>query len=284
MMEIQGNVAVANQILLRLRDVKVSLNSFLASPVEGLDSILKGINFMCKDLPEIKAAFDHASDYLGRTAFYYNGQYSSGKILRELVRNAPVLLDMSYAATDGYGYREIRDMPILPSLPSFRPVRPSTAFNSRFGFDDEQEVYFEVTSLHAALSEKVCNIHIDNMGFVMRGPSGAFLTLDFGQHAVNELGLKDRLSPLLGRGIGRLFRVDGKEVGNWIARNIDVDLPNYRNGYRMGAGLSVTPTPDLKISAKFTAKCGYCKNVEEDFGIPIPDGWSVGLGVTYKWK
>jgi hypothetical protein len=190
---------------------------------------------------------------------------------------------MSFAATDGYGYREIRDMPILPSLPAFRSARPSVAFNSRFGFDDEQEVYFEVTSLHAALGEKVCNVHIDNMGFVMRGPSGAFLTLDFGQHAVNELGFKDRLSPLLGRGIGRLFRVDGQEVGNWIARNIDIDLPSYRNGYRLGAGLSVTPTPNLKVSAKFTAKCAYCK-VEEDFGIPIPDGWSVGMGVTYRWK
>jgi hypothetical protein len=283
-MRIKGNVAVANSILLRLRDVGISLPPFLDSDVEGLDSTLKGINFKCKKLPEIKQAFDRATDYLGRTAFYYNGQYSSGKILKELVRNAPVLLDMSYAATDGYGYREIRDMPIVPSLSSFRSVRPSAAFNSRFGFDDEQEVHFDVTSVHAALAEKFCNVHIDNFGFVMRGPSGAFLTPDFGQHAADELGLKDKLTPLLGRGIGRLFRVDGQAVGNWLGRNLTLDLPNYRNGYRKGVGVSVTPTPNLKISAKFTAKCGYCRNVEEDFGIPIPDGWSVGVGLTYHWK
>ncbi len=283
-MRIKGNVSVANEILQRLQDVKIWLDPFVNSDVEGLDSTLKGIIFRCKDLTTIKRAFDSATDYLGRIAFYYNGQYSSGKIMRELVRNAPVLLDMSYAATDGYGYREIRDMPILPSLPAFRPVRPSAAFNSRFGFDDEQEVHFDVTSVHAALAEKICNVHIDNFGFVMRGPAGAFLTLDFAQHAANELGFKDKLAPLLGRAIGRMFRVDGKEVGNWIARNIDLDLPNYRDGYRKGVGVSVTPTPNLKVSAKFTAKCGYCRNVEEDFGIPIPDGWSVGLGVTYKWK
>ena len=178
----------------------------------------------------------------------------------------------------GYGYREIRDMPILPSLPAFRSVRPSAAFNSRFGFDDEQEVDFDVTSVHAALAEKICNVHIDKFGFVMRGPFGAFLTLDFGQHTADELGLEEKIAPLLGRGIGRMFRVDGKEVGNWIARNINLDLPNYRSGYRKGVGVSVTPTSNLKVSAKFTAECGCSTNMEEDFGIPIPDGWSVGLG------
>lgn len=282
-MRIKGNMAVANTILQRLRDVKVSLPPFLASDVEGLDSTLKGITFRCNKLSQIKHVFDNALDYRGRTAFYYNGQYSSGKILSELIRNAPVLLDMSYAATDGYGYREIRDMPVLPSLSSFRPIRPSAAFNSRFGFEDEQEVHFDVTSVHAALADKFCNVHIDNFGFVMRGPYGAFLTPDFGQHAADELGLKDKLAPLLGRGIGRVLRVDGEAVGNWIARNISLELPNFHNGYRKGAGLSVTPSPNLKVSAKFTAKCGYCRDVEEDFGIPIPDGWSAGVGVSYKW-
>ena len=282
-MRITGDAVVANEILQRLQDVKISLAPFVDSNVEGLDSTLKGINFKCKHLPTIKQCFERATDYLGRTAFYYNGQYSSGRILRELVRNAPHLLDMSYAATDGYGYREIRDMPLVPNLSSFRPLRPSAGFNSRFGFDDEQEVHFEVTSLHAALAEKVCNIHIDDFGFVMRGPAGAFLTPDFGQHAADELGLKDKLAPLLGQGIGKVFRVDGKEVGNWLARNLHLDLPNYRNSYRKGVGVSVTPTPNLKISAKFTAQCGYCQKVEEDFGIPIPDGWSVGVGVTYRF-
>jgi hypothetical protein len=282
-MRTTGNLGVANEVLQRLKDVKICLEPFLDSEVEGLDSILKGINFKCKDLPTIKHAFDGATDYLGRTAFYYNGQYSSGQILKELVRNAPVLLDMSYAATDGYGYREIRDMPIIPDLPAFKPVRLSPGFNSRFGFDDEQEVNYEVTSVHAALGEKICNIHIDKFGFVLRGPAGAFLSLDFGQHGVDELGLKDRLAPVLGRGIGKVFRVDGKKVGNWIARNVDIELPNSRNSFREGIGLSVTPTPNLTITAKFTAKCGYCKNVDQDFGIPIPDSWSIGGGVTYHW-
>src|SRR5262249_23936088 len=109
------------------------------------------------------------------------------------------------------------------------------------------------------------------------------LSLDFGQHAADELGLKDKLAPVLGRGIGRVFRVDGKKAGDWIARNVDIVLPNSRNSFRKGIGLFVTPTPNLTISAKFTAKCGYCKNVEHDFGIPIPDGWSLGAGITYNW-
>ena len=73
----------------------------------------------------------------------------------------------------------------------------------------------------------------------MRGPFGAFLTLDFGQHTADELGLKEKITRSWD--IGRMFRVDGKEVGNWIARNINLDLPNYRSGYRKGVGVSVTP-------------------------------------------
>ena len=61
-------------------------------------------------------------------------------------------------------------------------------------------------------------------------------------------------------------------------------MPSHRSAFRKGIAASVTPTPNLKVSAKFTAKCGYCNNVEEDFGIPIPDGWSIGMGVTFKWK
>ncbi len=287
-MKVKGNLEVTSKILQRLRDVKIDLDPFVASDVEGLDSVLKGIKFNCKDLQVIKQAFNCATDGFGQRAFYYNGQHSSGNILRELIRNAPDLLDMSYAATDGYGYREIRDMPIVPSLPSFRSTRLSPSFNSRFGFDDEQEIHIDVTSLHAALSEKVCNVHIDEFGFVMRGPQGAFLTPDFGQHALDELGLKDKLAPLLGRAVGSIFRTDGKEVGNWIARNVNLELPSYRNNYRKGIGMSVTPTPNLKISAKFTGKCGYCQDVEEDFNIQTPnqtpDGWSVGVGITYRFR
>jgi hypothetical protein len=42
--------------------------------------------------------------------------------------------------------------------------------------------------------------------------------------------------------------------------------------------------PLEKVSAKFAARCGYCGKVEMDYGIPTPDGWSVGVGITYKWK
>ncbi len=287
---VKGNLAVARAICERLRDVHITLDPFVASPVCALDSTLKGINFTCKDLRTIKQVFDTATDSLGRRAFYYNGQYSSGAILRELIRNAPDLLDISFAATDGYGYREIRDMPLLPSLSSFRPAQVNPSFSSRFGFEDEQSVSFDVTSLHAALGDKICNVHIDQMGFVVRGPYGVFLNPDFPQHLVNELGLQTDLAPYLGQGIGRVLKLthllrsnQGEAIGNWIARNVNLELPNFRNGYRPGVGISVTPTPRLTISGKFTARCSFCREREQDFGIPIPDGWSVGIGVTYRF-
>src|SRR5688572_20954786 len=114
-MIINGSVTVASDIIGRLRDLKVYLQPF-TSAVRAGDSKLKGIDFKCNDLGAIKRAFDNATDYAGRRAFYYSGKYSSGQIARELIRNAPSLLDMSFAASHGYGYREIRDMPLVPSL------------------------------------------------------------------------------------------------------------------------------------------------------------------------
>jgi hypothetical protein len=287
---VTGNHPVANIIIDRLKDVHICLNSFVASPVDALDSTLKGINFQCRELDTIKRAFDSATDSLGRRAFYYNGQYSSGKIIHELIRNAPDLLDSSFAASDGFGYREIRDMPLLPSLSTFRPRQANPSFSSRFGFDDEQSVSFDVTSLHAALWAENCNIHIDQMGFVMRGPYGVFLDPDFHQHLFNELGLQTRLAPYLGQGVGSVLRfthlfrtANDKEIGAWIARNVNLELPNSRNSYRPGVGITVTPTPRLTLSGKYTAKCSFCQERSDDFSLPIKDGWSVGLGITYRF-
>jgi hypothetical protein len=290
-MDITGNLAVAKEIIERLRDVRICLDTFVASPVKGLDSTLKGIDFKCKDLDKIKKAFDDARDPFGRQAFYYNGQYSSGKIFKELIRNMPDLLDVSFAATDGYGYREIRDMPLLPSLSTkFLPSKENSNFASRFGFDDEETLSFDVSSLHGALGKDKCNVHIDQIGFVVRGPSGAFLNPDFPQHLVNELGLQDKLAPYLGMGLGRILKAtnilrsdQGEAIGNWISKNVSVKLPNFKNGYRPGVTLAIKPTPRLEVSVRYTAKCNFCKQQEQDFGIPIPDGSSIGVGFEYRF-
>jgi hypothetical protein len=279
---IEGSVAVANEIISRLRDVNVRLELHVDSTIFGKDSALKGIDFVANDFVAIKRAFDTATDYLGRRAFYHNGRYSSGSIPRELIRNAPALLDMSFAASHGFGYREIRDMPFVPTLRTFGGQRMSASFNSRFGFADEQEGYFETTSLHAELSEDNCNIHIDKFGFTMRAPSGVFFTPDFLQHAVDELGFKTYLAPLLGRVVGRLFHVSSRQTGNWMARNVTLDLPNYRNSYRPVVGFSVTPTRDIEISARFSARCGYCRDVDEDSRFAVPGGASFGVGITIR--
>jgi hypothetical protein len=274
---INGKVKVADEIIRRLRDVNISLAPYVGSKVTAKDTVLKGIDFRARDLGAIKRAFDTAVDNLGRRAFYTSGRYGTGNMVAELIRNAPVLLDMSFAATDGYGYREIRDMPLVPTLRTSDWPRMSASFNSRFGFGDEREAYYEITSLHAELGAKKCNIHIDTFGFVMRGPSGAFLTPDFLQHAVDELVFKEHVAPAIGSFIGRLFRVNGQQAGNWIARNVTLDLPSYRNSYRKGIGLRVTPTPNIEVSARFTAKCGWGTR---DSRLDEPEGTSVAFGFT----
>jgi hypothetical protein len=118
---------------------------------------------------------------------------------------------------------------------------------------------------------------------------------DFGLHSVDELGLKDKAAPHLGRAVAAIanrlpllrLQLDAKQTGNWIAKNVTVDLPNYRNGYRPSVGVSVTPKKNLTLSLKFSSKCVYCRNQEdEEIRMPVPsitDGRSVTGGATYRF-
>ena len=62
----------------------------------------------------------------------------------------------------------------------------------------------DITSLHVALTPAACNIHIDNVGFVLRGPRSVVgLDVDFVQHIVNELVWKSILRDWIRRKIRR---------------------------------------------------------------------------------
>jgi hypothetical protein len=293
-MSITGKSTVAHEILERLAAVKVDLFPLVKTDIEGLDSVQKGISFRVKDLKAAKHCFRNATDEKGRTAFYYNDREMSRGMIRELIRNAPHLIDMSFAATDGFGYREIRDMPLVPRRNPYSGVRMNANFNAAF-FDDEQDYYYEVSSLHVALAEKICNVHIDKIGFVLRGPGGPFLSADFGHHAGDELGVKDKAAPYIGKFLAAVgnklpllrLNIDATLTGNWIARNVHLDLPSSRSGYRPSVGFAITPKPNLRISIKYTGKCGYCKRAEEEeIRIPVPsisDGRSITGGIRYDF-
>jgi hypothetical protein len=97
-------------------------------------------------------------------------------------------LKASLGATVGEGFREQWRPPPQP-----RPaLLPTTSYGSQrlsLGFGETGK-RLTFTALHAAVAASVCNVHIDERGFVVSTPEGAVVTPTFWGHLANELLLK----------------------------------------------------------------------------------------------
>ena len=147
---------------------------------------------------------------------------------------------LAAAATNGEGYREIAD-----------------------------------SSLHCQISSTVCNIHIDYVGFVWRGPRGESLVgPDSAQHIVGELAW-----PALVQWVTKKNEFAGKILGRITPR-----VPSSAEGFapRFGADFRILSgeTHDMahywSLSIDYRhgcrdATCGFV----EDYG---------GLNFTYRHK
>jgi hypothetical protein len=144
---------------------------------------LDGITFVPKDWYDILVALRVAKTLDGKDAF------AEGK---NPEKPAHWALDASMGATIGKGFREIW----RPKL-STRPLstedlpgrfKPKWNVGSSARFGDDPSNPLDQTSLHFAVAFDRCNIHIDQVGFVVVGPAGELVVdPDFAQHIVNEL-------------------------------------------------------------------------------------------------
>jgi hypothetical protein len=109
-------------------------------------------------------------------------------------------LKASFGATVGEGFREEWRPPPQP-----RPaLLPPTGYGSErlsLGFGETGK-RLTFTALHAAVAASVCNVHIDERGFVVSTPDGAVVTPTFWGHLANELLLKTKFRDWLKGAIG----------------------------------------------------------------------------------
>ncbi len=130
---------------------------------------------------------------------------------------------LSLAATDGFGLREIRGAIAppryaggVPSLDRDFDVGQWRVFSANFGV----ELQIDLLSLHFAISKNLCTVHIDNTGFLLRAADGSFsLTANGLQHTVNELIWKTYGKALLPKRL------------KFIADRVSLVLPNSANGF-----------------------------------------------------
>jgi len=135
-------------------------------------------------------------------------------------------LKASFGATIGEGFREEWQPPPEP-----RPaLLPTTSYGSKrisLGFGDTGK-RLTFTALHAAVAASVCNVHIDERGFVVSTPEGAVVTPTFWGHLANELLLKTKFRDWLNGAIGD--NVVGSLVVEAVNR-LSLRFPDAENGF-----------------------------------------------------
>ncbi len=166
-------------------DPPILLDDHIGSKLEARKTILDGINFVANDHQALLQALRDAKDS-GRKPAFAEG-------FKEDFKHLP--LSLSYLATDGTGFREIwrphlshrpLNMPEARSGPS-----PDPDFGSLFGPSFNSQ---DVSSLHCAVSPRGCNIHIDEIGFVMEdGDGNLIVNPNALAHILNELVVKTNL-------------------------------------------------------------------------------------------
>lgn len=154
-------------------------------------------------------------------------------------------LKLSFQATTGIGFREIwrpllNDRPL--SYADFRRDKYAPVWDDqgsgRFGDSIIQQ---DNSSLHCAVADSVCNIHIDETGFVLEGPTGDIIVgPNMLRHGFVELFYKTTIKEKL-------------NLPSWVVETFYPVIGSTNNGLNFGIG--VQPIKTQKYQLKFTASC-----------------------------
>ena len=163
-------------------------------------------------------------------------------------------LDASMCATIGKGFREIwwpklSERPLsLDDLPGRRRPRWNAASGARFGEGPSNSV--DQSSLHFAVAPDRCNIHVDEMGFVIGGAAGEVsVDPDFAQHLVNELLWKSLASKVFPDSlVDRLSIMLPSSSNEYSRAGITADLMRQKN-YKVTLTSSCSVRGDFECSA-----------------------------------
>jgi hypothetical protein len=197
---------------------------------------LDGVNFFARDYKKLKQILIDAKDSAGAPFFAH----------AILDNSDHWALKTSFLATDGTGFREasrlkLRDRPLIGDGPLDRRDSRGWRRNAgRFvGAFPEANVLPDTSSLHCAVSNQGCNIHVDDVGFVLYDESGDLVVdPDVIQHLFNEL----------------IFKTYGKYIlPEAIVNRVNLELPSTANDFnRVGVSVDVYKTKKYRVTVSAT--------------------------------
>lgn len=215
---------VYKTIYKRLFALGVDLDLHIKDHLTAGRLLLDGINFVARDHKKLIQALTDVK-YPGGAKVFAPGS----KITPD---HLPLAL--SYLATDGMGFRQIWYVGTVS-----RPVgAPTVAFDPKFSaqFGDSRNGP-DLSSLHCAVSDHICNVHIDEMGFVMADADGnPIVNPDALRHILVELVWKTNLQ--------------GK-LPFWALDRVNFDIVSSPLEYsRAGIGFDVVKTKRVRATLR----------------------------------
>ncbi len=226
----------------------IVIANYIGSNLVAGRNTLHGISFVTNDQNKLLHALRIAKDDRGNQAFA-EGSKADPQHWNNQGDPNNWALRKSFSETHGIGFREIW-RPRLSTRPlSLDDVRPNRVHSKLVSpitanFNDSLE---DRTSLHCAVAPDICNIHIDQMGFVMIGPDGKqVVDPDFLQHLVNELWFKTKLD---------------NKLPDYLIDRFSLELPNSTNAYSR-VGISYDPIQAKNYRVRATGSCAVLGQVD----------------------
>ena len=217
---------VYKEIYRRVLSIGVDLDFHIKDHLTAGRLRLDGINFVANDHKKLIQALTDVTYPGGAKVFAPGSKMSRGHLP----------LSLSYLATDGIGFRQIWYVGTVT-----RPLQPPPAsidpkFSAQFGDSKNGP---DLSALHCAVSPQICNIHIDEMGFVMADAQGKpIVDPDALRHILVELVWKTNLQ--------------GK-LPFWALDRVNFDIVSSPLEYaRAGVGFDVVQTKRVKATLRGT--------------------------------
>jgi hypothetical protein len=158
------STSVFKTIYKRMEGLGIDLDDHIGPHLEAGRLTLDGINFVARNHEALLSELTDLKYPVTGDAVFFRGSRSA---------RGHFPASLSYLATDGIGFRQIwqtfpEERPILTTNPRTGPAM-NPKFSSLFG---DSKNLPDLTSVHCAVSKRMCNVHIDEMGFVVKDAKG----------------------------------------------------------------------------------------------------------------
>ncbi|KYK44858.1 MULTISPECIES: hypothetical protein [Bradyrhizobium] len=217
---------VFRKIHRRVEGLGIDLDDHIGSHLEAGRLVLDGINFVAKDHKRLLDVLTNLKYPAGNNVFFRGERSGRGHFFGMA----------SFLATDGIGFRQIwqtfpEERPIATPDPRTGPAMDPKA-SGRFGDSPNLP---DLTSVHCAVSNRICNVHIDEMGFVVTDSKGTIIVdPDALRHIFVELLWKTNLQ--------------GK-LPFWALDNVNFIIPSSPNDFsRVGVSVDIAKFGRVKIA------------------------------------